>query len=79
MTSLVLLIQCSLADHFFSERYLIKLARFLCGKGKEKDLEKLLLIAFFWTIWLEQNQRTFKNKEQIDQKIKLSFLCNLSA
>ena len=50
MTSLLILIQCSLADHFFSERYPIKLAWFLCGEGKEKDLEKLLLISFFWTI-----------------------------
>ena len=45
--------------------------RLLAKKGKR--LGKLLLYAFFLSIWKEKNRRTFENCESLNQTIKSSF------
>ena len=52
---------------------------FISIKNKKKKVWKVAPFCIFWTIWRKHNQRAFKDKEQNDQMIKLSFLCNLSA
>ena len=48
------------------------------GKKRRKEWS-VTYFCIFWTIWREQNQRALEDKEQNDQWLKLSFLCNLSS
>ena len=78
MAPIVFLIQTSLGEPFVNEGVALKLARLLCWEEKEKGVECCSSLHI-WTIWKERNQRTFENKEQNDQWLKLSFLYNLSS
>ena len=46
-------------------------------RRKRKKVWRVASLSIVWTIWREQSWRTFENKEQTDQKLKHSILCNV--
>ena len=46
----------------------------LLSRESRKRFRELLLCAFFWINWKEQNGRSFENVELSDHRLKILFL-----